>query len=78
MQKSSAPCENLKNVEKWLTAIVLLRVSERAMDEKCRKSPAISRLPPARSSFHTVCKKFAQCKKRLCHKHFLLLLTSQA
>jgi hypothetical protein len=48
------PCENSQNVEKWLAAIELLRVSERAMDEKRRKSPAISRLPPARSSFHTV------------------------
>jgi hypothetical protein len=28
-------------------------------DEKCRKSPAISWLPPARSSFHTVCKNYA-------------------
>jgi hypothetical protein len=48
-------CENSKNIEKWRAAIELLRASGRAMDEKCRKSPAISWLPPARSSFHTVC-----------------------
>jgi hypothetical protein len=38
---------------------VQLRVSERAMDEKRRKSPAISRLPPARSSYN----KRATCEQ---------------
>jgi predicted secreted protein len=59
VQNLNRLCENSKNIEKWRAAIELLRASERAMDEKCRKSPAISWLPPARSSFHTVCKTSA-------------------
>ena len=35
-------CENLKNVEKWLAAVELLRFSERAIDDKPRKSTGIS------------------------------------
>jgi len=57
-------CENSKNIEKWRAAIELLRASGRAMDEKCRKSPAISWLPPARSSFHTVCLNSARKEVR--------------
>jgi hypothetical protein len=30
-------CENSKNVEKWLAAVELLCLGERAMDEKPRK-----------------------------------------
>jgi hypothetical protein len=64
MRKSSSPCENSKNVEKWLAAIELLRFSERAMDEKRRKSTNISRLPLTHLSFHTVCKTFANFRWR--------------
>jgi len=38
-----------------LASVELLRFSERAIDEKPRKSTGISRLPLAHSSFHTVC-----------------------
>jgi hypothetical protein len=47
-------CENSKYVEKWLAAVELLCLGERAMDEKPRKSIDISPLPLVRSSFHTV------------------------